>query len=1796
MIVTGTRASGLKVENSASPIQVLDAASLNRTGQADLRQALGQNLPSFTIQAFGSDMAAMTLSARLRGLSPNNTLVLVNGKRRHGTANLAVLGGAFQGGSVRTDAPDLARFVTRWGQTGTIANATSTFVNDSTAIKVGATGRAGQGGTAVVWSDQQTTMLGSIDARGVGAAGTVEISSKNELRHVGLERIALGQGGQLLLDPKNITIGSGGSGGQWTYQAVLGKAYGGANGSDPGNLDQYDSFGMGVALNAAGDRLAVGAPADDGPSGGTPESGAVHLFSFADTNFSGATLQGTIGSGYIGGKNLNVALPADAQFGTSVALNADATRLAVGAINDGNGSVRLISFGDSQFSAPVLRQVIGREYGTPNLAYANSFGVSVALNAAGDRLAVGALYDQGASLQCGNCGAVYLFNNATTSATFAKAIGAGHAANLALPANAQFGVSVAFDASGDKLAAGAYGIDGDRGAVYLFTDAYGATNRVATIGAGKDIDVPLAYGDGFSSVALNSAGTRLAVGAYGTNDGYGNVRIFDFANSQFGSPTLSAVLGSGNNQGAGAEAGLEPYEWFGFSVALNGAGDRLVVGSLLSDGNLSDNGGYGTVRAFKLGASAGNLNFGGNAGSNVTVDAGALTAALDSGTSITLQANNDITLAAGNAILVGDGSGNGSLTLQAGRSINLNANITTGNANLTLVANETAANGVVSEHRDAGPAAITSAAGTTINAGTGRVSMTIANGAGRTGSGSDSGAITIGGNLLAGSVSLKNQGTSANSNVVIGAGGSIQGTGNGLIEIATTNAGSTFLNYAGAAGINPGAGRYLVYSNNPTATLEGLTGYKKHYNQAYTGSTPVYASNGNWFLYSIAPTLTVSAAAASRTYDGTTALPALGYGVSGLIDGDDIGVLTGSLSVIGLTRNAGTYAIDVGSLGNNLGYAINYTGANFTITPRVLNAIASAESRTYDGGTSTNVVLGDDRVTGDALSLAAAGANFANKNVGSGKTVTVNGITLSGTHAANYTLASTTVTTTADITKRTLTANASGLNKTYDGGTAANVVLGDNRVAGDLLSLTADGASFENKNAGVGKEVTVTGIALGGDDAGNYELASTTVSTHANIDKRALNASALGLNKTYDGGTAANVLLDDDRISGDVLSLSADSARFADKNAGIGKTVTVTGIALDGQDAGNYALASTSATTSADIGKRDLSASVSGVNKTYDGSNAAAVNVTDDRVAGDVLEYSASASFADKNAGIGKTVSVSGIALGGQDAGNYTLISSTTGTTQADIAKRSLTASAIGLNKTYDGGTAANVLLGDDRVLGDDLSLSADSASFADKNAGIGKTVTVTGIALDGQDAGNYSLASTGATTSANIDKRSLSATATGVNKTYDGSAAATVGFTDNRVTGDVLEYSASASFADKNAGNGKTVSVTGIALGGDDAGNYALASTTGTTSADILKRSLNATATGLNKTYDGGTAANVVLGDDRISGDDLSLSADSASFADKNAGIGKTVTVTGIALDGQDAGNYTLASTGATTSADIGKRTLTATATGLNKTYDGGTAANVLLGDDRISGDVLSLSADSASFADKNAGIGKTVTVSGIALDGDDAGNYALASTGATTSANIDKRSLSALATGVNKTYDGSNAATVNFSDDRVTGDVLAYTSTASFADKNAGNGKTVSVTGIALGGLDAGNYALNSTTGTTSADIAKRTLVVGATGVNKTYDGGTAANVLLGDDRVLGDDLSLSADSASFADKNAGIGKTVTVTGIALDGQDAGNYTLASTGATTSANIDKRSLSALATGVNKTYDGSNAATVGFT
>ncbi|MDO7836068.1 TonB-dependent receptor [Sphingobium sp. HBC34] len=104
IIVTGTRITGMKAADSPAPIQILGADTLARTGSPDLMQSLAQQLPSIQAQAFGSDLQAHTLQMKLRGLSPNHTLILVNGKRRHGTANVSVAGGPY-GGSA---APDIS--------------------------------------------------------------------------------------------------------------------------------------------------------------------------------------------------------------------------------------------------------------------------------------------------------------------------------------------------------------------------------------------------------------------------------------------------------------------------------------------------------------------------------------------------------------------------------------------------------------------------------------------------------------------------------------------------------------------------------------------------------------------------------------------------------------------------------------------------------------------------------------------------------------------------------------------------------------------------------------------------------------------------------------------------------------------------------------------------------------------------------------------------------------------------------------------------------------------------------------------------------------------------------------------------------------------------------------------------------------------------------------------------------------------------------------------------------------------------------------------------------------------------------------------------------------------------------------------------------------------------------------------------------------------------------------------------------------------------------------------------------
>ncbi|MCW2248146.1 filamentous hemagglutinin family protein [Azospirillum fermentarium] len=235
---------------------------------------------------------------------------------------------------------------------------------------------------------------------------------------------------------------------------------------------------------------------------------------------------------------------------------------------------------------------------------------------------------------------------------------------------------------------------------------------------------------------------------------------------------------------------------------------------------------------------------------DMTLSTAYLNNTLSAGTSITLQASNDITV--NNAISASKTGANiGALTLQAGRSILLNAGITITDGDLTLTANETLANGVVDAQRDAGAAAITMASGASINLGSGTLSMLLSTGLGKTYA--TSGAITLR-DITAGTLSVLNRGPTAGSDVILNGTLTASGAGDAVVLAADNG---VFTNNTGAGAISPGTGRFLIYSSDSTTTTLGsLSTGTALYSKTYTTYDPSSVTEtGNRILYANASPL-----------------------------------------------------------------------------------------------------------------------------------------------------------------------------------------------------------------------------------------------------------------------------------------------------------------------------------------------------------------------------------------------------------------------------------------------------------------------------------------------------------------------------------------------------------------------------------------------------------------------------------------------------------------------------------------------------------------------------------------------------------------------------------------------------------------------------------------------------------------------------------------------------------------------------------------------------------------------------
>jgi hypothetical protein len=1514
--------------------------------------------------------------------------------------------------------------------------------------------------------------------------------------------------------------------------ATIGRGYTGGNNLDLGTaLEASDAFGYSVSLNAAGDRLAVGAPQDDGFGNVVSNSGSVRLFTFANTSFGGGALAATIGRGYTGGSNLDLgtALEGGDNFGISVSLNAAGDRLAVGANNDdgfgnvagGSGSARLFTFTNTSFGGGALAATIGRGYTGANnldlgtaLEASDAFGQSVSLNAAGDRLAVGANIDAGFGNAAAVSGSVRLFTFTNTSfggGALAATIGRGYTggSNLDLGTDIeigdQFGFSVSLNAAGDRLAVGAISDDGfgnvflGSGSVRLFTFAntsFGGGALAATIGrsytggSNLDLGTALEANDRFgSSVSLNAAGDRLAVGGYG-DDGFGNaftdsgsVRLFTFANTSFGGGALAATLGAGYVGTADLDLnGLGLTGGFGTGVAFDAAGERLALGSSGFGGNT------GAVHLFTSSLlSVGNLAFATNPTGTSNVSVAGLAAALASGTNIALEASNDITLAS--ALTVGGAAG-GTLALTAGRSILLDASITTANGGLNLTANSGGSDlTTVNANRQSGAAVITMGPGATINAGTGAVNIALTAGTGLTTA--TSGSVTLN-TITAQTIAVSNAGTTTGSNIVLNPGTVLTASGTGRAIDLQARTG-TFTNNAGTGAFSlTGGGTYGVFSDNPDNTLEGVTGFTRRYNIADASAFAGFAPAGaNVIAYRIAPFLTVTADALSRIYGDAN--PALTYGLTGFLTGDTAANSTTGAASLSTTATASTsvgsapITVSLGTLASDLGYQFTLVGADLTITARPITLTADALSRIYGNANP-------------ALTYTVGGSGL------------VNGDTLTGALATTATL--TTGVGTAAITQGSLAASAN-----Y----AVSYVGADLTITARPITLTADALSRIYGNANPALTYTVGGSGLVNGDTLTGALATTATLT-TGVGTAAITQGSLAASANY----AVSYVGADLTITARPITLTADALSRIYGNANPALTYTVGGSGLVNGDTLTGALATT-ATLTTGVGTAAIT----------QGSLAASANYAVSYVGADLtitarpITLTADALsriYGNANPALTYTVGGAGLVNGDTLTGALaTTATLTTGVGTAAITQGSLAASA-----NY----AVSYVGADLTITARPITLTADALSRIYGNANPALTYTVGGAGLVNGDSLTGALATTATLT-----------TGVGTAAITQGSLAASANYAvsyvgaDLTITARPITLTADAlSRIYGNANPALTYTVGGSGLVNGDTLTGALATTatltTGVGTAAITQGSLAASAN---------YAVSYVGADLTITARPITLTADALSRIYGNANPALTYTVGGSGLVNGDTLTGALATT-ATLTTGVGTAAITQGSLAASANY----AVSYVGADLTITARPITLTADALSRIYGNANPALTYTVGGSGLVNGDTLTGALATT-ATLTTGVGTAAIT----------QGSLAASANYAVSYVGADLTItarpITLTADALSRIYGNANpalTYTVGGSGLVNGDTLTGAL-ATTATLTTGVGTAAITQGSLAASANY----AVSYVGADLTITARPITLTADALSRIYGNANPALTYTVGGSGLVNGDSLTGALATT-----------------------------------
>lgn len=987
-----------------------------------------------------------------------------------------------------------------------------------------------------------------------------------------------------------------------------------------------------------------------------------------------------------------------------------------------------------------------------------------------------------------------------------------------------------------------------------------------------------------------------------------------------------------------------------------------------------------------------------------------------------------------------------------------------------------------------------------------------------------------------------------------------------------------------------------THAGSYNSSLLASGGSSGNYNISYTNGT-----------LTIQPaTLTISAASATKVYDGTTASSGAPT-VSGLFGLDTVtglGQAYASKNVLGagastLRVNSG-YAVIDGNGGAN--YTVTLNPAAGTITPKPLTVTGiTAANKVYDGTHAAGVTASGAQVSGmisgDAVtaSVGAVTGTFADVNVGAAKGINLSGISLSGGDAGNYTLAGA-AGVTADITPRPVLITGATTSNTYTASTQTNAytveasTTGRGVVAGESIAATGSGAGL---NVGTYTDNLVA-VAGAGTALSNYSI--SLVQGRLTITPVTLGAVASASSKVYDAGTATTGSIALTGLLGaDAGTVSATGTfAFGQSDAGSQLPVTVTGARLTGAASGNYVLP-TLGNPTASITPAPLTVRVNNDGKLYSLTDAAGYN-----------GYSLSGFVAGQNASV-------------LPAGTLSSISVTRDTTlQIGGSSENSGTYAGALKALVSGSAPAGAMVAGNYA----LSFVPGDFTIASQGAALIKTSNTVGygaapVSTDLRPVVSYVSGGNA------VDLTFVSATASGssVNYVYKDGANNNFSFT-------LTSPSATSGAAQVPVGSydaSSLVSNVSTAVGAITSGVATAGSLTVTPAAATI--TANAASTVYNGQTQNQTATTSgILANDKVAYTGLASGKNVAQYRSSLSVTANTDP------SSADSGNYTFTlvnsdltitpyqlSLGAASSGSPG-----ITATANHRVYNGTTGATGTLTPLLFAGDTLTASAGTSTFDNPHVGTGKTVTFGDITLNGtaQTLANYSLPNAGTLTAlANITPAPLTLTGLGVNsKRYDGTTTAVLNASGATLSGvmagdsiSINAAGATGTFASKNVGSGIAVTVSNAANaltanGATQLTDYVLNAVTDL-SANIAPAPLTItGLVAASKVYDGNTAAALTAPSGATLsgvvpGDLITLNASGASgvFADKNVGNNIAVSATlagGLVSTGTGSSNiptllsnYTLGSA-SVSPANITPAPLTVTGvTAANKVYDGSTSA-----